>query len=694
MSWLFPLYALGALAIAAPIIFHLFQRRPHGKQEFSSLMFLRQSPPKLTRRSNLSDLLLLLLRGGVLLLLAAAFARPFLRSSSLLDINAPSRSVALLVDTSASMRRDGMWDQLQRSIERVVNDLRPTDQVMLVRFDRQPETLVSFEAWEETLATQRIPFLREQLASLQPTWHATDVSSAMIEAGDALLQQRLVEDNNQPLHAIVFTDLQEGSDLSGLQTYQWPDDIAVDLRTVTAKQKSNASLQSLPPEASELDSTQVRVLVRNEGDSDRGQFELQWQIPDAQPVSVYVPPGQSRVVRVTQPPDAVHLKLSGDDHDFDNSLYLAETERQKQKLWYIGDDNENDDVEGKKSLYFYLRQCSFDTRTREVTLERPDLALLPLVNPKECPLIIVSRTLTGDVASSLQKYAARGGQVLVIANPPAEGGDEVIQQNEFLQTLLGVEGVTVSGRDTQDYAMLAKIDFQHPLFQPFADPRFSDFTGIHFWSHGVLESSEEEPWRVVAGFDDRTPALVEKNVGDGTVWVLTSGWNSDDSQLALSTKFVPLMHGFFGRTDVVDIPATWEIGQAIAITPVEDESIVIAPNNELFSLEPSTSKFEGAFEPGIYQLKQGDEVATLAVNLSADESRTKSMLPDRLEQLGLTLGEKRSVEAIAQEQRLMRNKELEGSQKLWRLGILFALAFVAIETWLGGRTAGPALSSA
>ena len=135
MSLLFPLYALGALALAAPIIFHLFQRKPHGQQEFSSLMFLQATPPKLTRRSKLSDLLLLLLRGLALLLLAAAFARPFLRSTTLLDLDAPIRSIALLVDTSASLRRDGLWDEQKKAIDTVVKDLRPTDQVMLMSYD-------------------------------------------------------------------------------------------------------------------------------------------------------------------------------------------------------------------------------------------------------------------------------------------------------------------------------------------------------------------------------------------------------------------------------------------------------------------------------------------------------------------------------------------------------------------------------
>ena len=79
------MYILGALAIAAPILFHLIRRTPRGEVPFSSLMFLAPSPPRLTRRSRLDNILLLLLRAAALALLAFAFARPFLREGARLD---------------------------------------------------------------------------------------------------------------------------------------------------------------------------------------------------------------------------------------------------------------------------------------------------------------------------------------------------------------------------------------------------------------------------------------------------------------------------------------------------------------------------------------------------------------------------------------------------------------------------------
>src|SRR5438067_420431 len=102
MSFLAPLFLLGALAIAAPLLFHLIRRTTRERHVFSSLMFLMPSPPRVTRRSRLEHLLLLAVRCLVLCVLAAAFARPFIRKPMAPDrSDNTGKTVLLLVDTSA-----------------------------------------------------------------------------------------------------------------------------------------------------------------------------------------------------------------------------------------------------------------------------------------------------------------------------------------------------------------------------------------------------------------------------------------------------------------------------------------------------------------------------------------------------------------------------------------------------------------
>src|SRR5436190_20436399 len=106
MTFLAPLFLLGALAVGLPVLFHLIRRTTRERTVFSSLMFLLPTPPRLTKRSRLEHWLLLLLRCLALALLALGFARPFFKQISPADSGgAPAKRIAVLVDVSASMQR-------------------------------------------------------------------------------------------------------------------------------------------------------------------------------------------------------------------------------------------------------------------------------------------------------------------------------------------------------------------------------------------------------------------------------------------------------------------------------------------------------------------------------------------------------------------------------------------------------------
>jgi ferric-dicitrate binding protein FerR (iron transport regulator) len=110
MNFLAPLFLVGAAAIALPILLHLIRRTERERIPFSSLMFLKQTPPTVTRRSRLENLLLLLLRCLAFALIALAFSRPYFQQA--MNAATPAterRRTVVLVDTSASMRREPLW---------------------------------------------------------------------------------------------------------------------------------------------------------------------------------------------------------------------------------------------------------------------------------------------------------------------------------------------------------------------------------------------------------------------------------------------------------------------------------------------------------------------------------------------------------------------------------------------------------
>ena len=79
MSFLYPAFLVGALAVAIPIVLHLLRRDVAPEVPFTAVRLLHKSPVERAERRRLRDFLLLAARVAALLLLAAAFARPYLQ---------------------------------------------------------------------------------------------------------------------------------------------------------------------------------------------------------------------------------------------------------------------------------------------------------------------------------------------------------------------------------------------------------------------------------------------------------------------------------------------------------------------------------------------------------------------------------------------------------------------------------------
>src|SRR5688572_19885645 len=239
--------------------------------------------------------------------------------------------------------------------------------------------------------------------------------------------------------------------------------------------------------------------------------------------------------------------------------------------------------------------------------------------------------------------------------------------------------------------MLEQIDFTHPIFAPFADPRFSDFTKIHFWKYRRLDTNALPEARVLARFDGGAPALLEFGTGAGKLLVLASGWQPADSQLALSTKFVPLLYsmleyagGFTEQTTLVTVGAELPVPAGGSVQRLDGSAV------------PSESGRWLVDAPGLFKVSEGPRNYKIAVNLDPAESKTGTLDIDVLRSMGVPLHAQatRTLEQADREQKTAAAVEVESRQKMWRWVILAALAFVLVETWFAARLSRPVFAEA
>ncbi len=692
MSFLAPLFLIGGLAVALPVVFHLIRQTTRKRTAFSSLMFLRPTPPRLTRRSRLEHLLLLLLRCLVLCLLAAGFARPFLKNAATEDTpTGPARRVVVLVDTGASMRRAGVWAEARGKADKALGTMSAADQVVLCAFDRQLRTLVGFEQWNSTAVGNRAALARRSLAGIEPGWFSSHLDQALTRAAEMLADTDVAQVAG-PRQIILITDLKEGSRLTGLQAYEWPKGVEVAVEQVGRRKTSNAGLE-LVGDVAESDRTPsagVRVRVSNASDSKKDQFRVGWAVADGSPLpgsplEVYVPAGQSRITTVPLPPAGAapeRIVLRGDDEDFDNTLFVIPPEPARSSILYIGGESEKD----TRQPFYFLQRTFQSTRQRTVqVLLRPPSAVSLATEVAGADLIVVADALPDPVAAAVRARAEAGGTVLCVCRTAG--------MSFTLAHLVGQERLAVEEAPASTDAMLTEIDFRHPVFAPLADPRFNDFTRIHFWKYRRLDAAAIPGARVVAKFDTGNPALTEILQGKGRLLVLAASWHPADSQLALSTKFVPLLYSILELGACMPAPPSgYLVGDAIPLAADAASAgiaaVVQPPQGGPLSLTPGAATFSQTERPGVYRVGVGQAQHRFAVNLDPVESRTAPLSVDDLERLGVPIGLK-AAEAVRGNQRKthLQNVELEDRQRLWRWFTIAALGVLVVETWLAGRTA-------
>ena len=147
-----------------------------------------------------------------------------------------------------------------------------------------------------------------------------------------------------------------------------------------------------------------------------------------------------------------------------------------------------------------------------------------------------------DDFSSLAERVASGLDVLWLPRSSAE-------LEAGTRNMLGYEARDPKIREIKSRKMelLAELDWDHPVFAPFDDPQFNNFSGLGFYRYLGMDPDlvEASGGHVMASFEDGTPWLSEFQTGTdgegGKIWVMTSAWEPGESLLARSSKFIPIM---------------------------------------------------------------------------------------------------------------------------------------------------------
>ncbi|WAC18722.1 BatA domain-containing protein [Luteolibacter sp. SL250] len=647
MAFLAPWFLVGLAALALPVLLHLRKNRPKKKVVFSSLMFLEATPPVTRRSSKLQDILLLLLRCLGLALLVIAFSRPFFRQNEKAAMAGGDGVMNfLLIDASASMRGQPLEGALAQA-GKLIDGLPGDDWIAVAAYAEKLQPLLAPAASKDVVRGDRKSHARAMVGDIKPGWNAAKPEAVWTAA--AAMAGEVAD--GVPVRIHVFSDFKKGGAHEGLRGGDWPEGVSFVLHRVDQPEGwTNAGVQAL------AGGDHPRARISNAEGSAKSDFILDWGHGSApQPISV--PPGESAVMDA---PEGVKgggtVKLSGDGPSFDNDSAWAPLIRPTARIRYIGADAATDAT----GSLFFLSRAMQPTAAYEVEIAEsaaPDLT-------------VASVPLDDAQVASIRAVLEAGGNVLLTLADAAGSSS------------LGrlIDG-SVSGADEAavgNFALLGEIDFGSSVFAPFADPRYSDFSGIRFWKHRMLPEAWIAKGAVLARFDSGEPAWLRYEVGKGALHVLTTTWRPADSQLALSTKFPPLLHALLSQSPALAVRAArYTVGQPVPLP--EGVAEVALPDGTKVPVEAGKAFIPTA--PGLHVA--GKE--TFAVQIDPAETELTPMSDADLKSLGLPFDAAAASAGTSTAGTDVSDAERESRQRVgWWLLIAAAAAFL-IETLLAAR---------
>lgn len=709
-----PVFAVaGGLLAGVPLVLHLFRRTPALRMPFSVVRFLIPTLPTTTKRASIEHWPLMLLRILALVLIGLAFARPFQRLTIAKAAEAGSADrIAVLIDASASMRRDGIREAVLQELQNVAASLNDEDTLSISVFSESTRSLLKAAEWRQTEPANRAALVARAAEAYDADWLATQTATAMLATADEVAREEGAAGPDGERRVVLVTDFQEGSQLEGLRAGTWPDSVKLDLRIVKPTESGNAGI-SLGEESR---TGKLRVRVSNSGDAVTTKLQLSpfdsRGAPVGNPITMDVGGGQRRTIAVPEAvagqPRIAGYELLNEPHVFDNVVDLPLEDQQVLQVAHAG----SSDPDNADEMRYYLQRV-FDGNESDplelVDLVGADAVAIPV--PESIRLAIVTDAVSAGLADSLRAFVDRGGVLLIALKS--------VEMAESLTSFLPQNG-TIEEASVDEYAMLGRLDFTSPLLAPFAEARFADFSSIRFWHYRKLSFDDKQPDapRVIAQFDSGAPAILQSSGNqNANVFVLTAGWHPNDSQWALSTRFPPMIL----RLVQIANPRQsgyrlMEAGQRIypqELTNVAGWNLTLPDGSvRTASSRPSRAEEERTDEstpveltadvsdpaagesvvldvPGRWALswgtQEGPRVMSLLVTVPASESRTEPLPLGQLQALGMSsdvaaaapgaTGEKNDPRTTAQ----LDARELESQQKFWRWLLVAGLSCLALE---------------
>lgn len=663
MEFIYPSFLWALLALAIPIIIHLFYFRRHKKVYFTNVKLLQELKEETSTSNRLKDLLILLCRCLAIASLVFAFAQPFLTQGR--EVKTGNTAVSIFLDNSFSMDAEKnevpLLEIAKAKARQIVSAYTDQDRFQLITHD--------FEGRHQRLVSKEnaLSFIDE--VAITPQSRSMD---------QIVYRQKQAIDRAEENEAIYV--------LSDFQSSMLSDDIETD--TITEMNflpiqpiiNNNVAidsvwLPSLVPIINQNNPIVVRMTNYGSSDAEGIRLTSNYDNQEKPEGTFDIPAGKTITdtvnINIMKPgPQNITLKVSDYPIQYDDTYYVSMHVPTSIQVLSIYDNSQNSYLNALfKGLNFY-----------ELTNQRMDAVDYGKLAQYDLIILNDLRQISSGLSLQLDKYVTGGGNLLIF---PERNID--IASYNTLFSALGVDRFSEKKSTPNEVKYINTDDFVFQDVYRYVSRNISlpsvqeYYSMTHFQNRGKQDLMK---------FRDGSPYLTKYHK-NGQVYICASSLSTDVNDIAKKAEvFVPMIYKMsLASSEGQKIAYTIGQDRLIEVKKPESSDIVykisgreeFIPGQKTLEEKMLLDVQDQITEAGYYTIQLDEKaVGTVAYNYDRKESNLSFPNENEMSDYAISHGAE-LLSSDVKEDFSNYIAEKERGVPLWKWFLISALIFLALE---------------
>ena len=667
MRLLEPYFLYAFLALAIPVIIHLFSFQKHKTVYFSNVAFLKQIRQKKSNITKLQKLLLLLTRLLLISAIIFAFSEPYISNNEETIQN--KKIIGIYIDNSFSMNAENekgrLIDQAKNHARNVLNAHQERDEFIFISNDLQGKH-------------QRILDYNNCLEAIDQTTIKAPVLNikSVINRWNALKQNEI----NAKSELFIISDFQKASFQE--EFYNEDKSFTTHLIPISSYPKANISIDTCYLESPNHTLGALEWLNFDASNASNEDLENLT-------VKLFINGKQKALSTLSiKAHEKTSAKLSFNNHSvgnqeayleiidpiipFDNKLYFNFNVKASNKVLCIYEEHEN------KSLFTLFKDDIFDYLSYKV-------GMLDLSKLNQQNLIILNGITrpTSGLINELKIYTENGGNLLIIPS-------DKIHREAYKSLALKLNIPEYTEFHSRDLKV-AKLNTNHAIFKNVFEKQTKDTDLPDVKQYYSLKNTHFNSEEQIMSLNTNEPFISSYINGLGSIYLLCSPLKKKATNLEKHALFVPLLHNMgiqnaseeniyytLGKTKTIELHKQSNIKQ----WRIQKEGTVdLLPEVKTIDQKIYINLQELIQEDGFYTLTNKEKNITISFNYNRLESNLMTWETEELEKINTQYAH---IKLWKKEGLQLENsiKENRTGSNLWQVFILFSLILLITESLL------------